>query len=116
LSSVSKPCALGFWGLSPLCQCRPLFVLSTSLDVSWIILEALARRGLSFCASSVYGPPSGEPAPETNPCDRTLRYMMPDFTIALAIGLVIGFITGYGLRAIISYRRRRRARRRSYLF
>src|SRR5215831_101534 len=39
------------------------------------------------------------------------RYMMPDFTIAL----VIGFVLGYGLRAIISYRRRRRARRRSYL-
>jgi hypothetical protein len=37
--------------------------------------------------------------------------MMPDFTIALAIGLVIGFILGYGVRAIISYRRRRRARR-----
>jgi len=42
--------------------------------------------------------------------------MVPDFTIALAIGLVIGFILGYGLRAIISYRRRQRARRRSYLF
>jgi len=41
--------------------------------------------------------------------------MMPDFTIALAIGFVIGFVLGYGLRAIISYRRRRRARRRSYL-
>ena len=48
--------------------------------------------------------------------DRTLRYMMPDFTIALTIGLVIGFILGYGLRAIISYRRHQRARRRSYLF
>ena len=45
--------------------------------------------------------------------DRTLRYMMPDFTIALTIGLVIGFILGYGLRAIISYRRHQRARRRS---
>jgi NhaP-type Na+/H+ or K+/H+ antiporter len=56
------------------------------------------------------------PAPETNPHHRTLRYMMPDFTIALAIGLVIGFILGYALRAIISYRRHRRARRRSYLF
>jgi len=42
-------------------------------------------------------------------------YMMPDFTIALAIGFVIGFVLGYGLRAIISYRRRRRARRRSHL-
>jgi hypothetical protein len=71
---------------------------------------------LSFCGSSVFGPPGGVPAPETNPHDRTLRYMMPDFTIALAIGLVIGFILGYGLRAIISYRRHRRARRRSYLF
>jgi len=34
------------------------------------------------------------------------RYMMPDFTIALAIGFVIGFVLGYGLRAMISYRRR----------
>src|SRR6516225_547521 len=42
-----------------------------------------------------------------------LRHMVSDFTIALAIGLVIGFILGYGLRAIISYRRHRRARRRS---
>src|SRR5205823_11612825 len=50
------------------------------------------------------------------PSHRTLRYMVPDFTIALAIWLVIGFILGYGLRAIISYRRRQRARRRSYLF
>src|SRR5262249_22286183 len=41
--------------------------------------------------------------------------MMPDFTTALAIGFVIGFILGYGLRAIISYRRRGPARRRSYL-
>ena len=32
---------------------------------------------------------------------RMLRYMKPDFTIALAIGLVTGFILGYGLRAII---------------
>src|SRR6516164_5469000 len=36
-----------------------------------------------------------------------LRHMVSDFTIALAIGLVIGFILGYGLRAIISYRRHR---------
>jgi hypothetical protein len=55
----------------------------------------------------VFGPPGGVPAPETNPHHRT--YMMPDFTIALAIGLVIGFILGYGLRAIISYRRYQRA-------
>src|SRR5215510_3054160 len=41
---------------------------------------------------------------------------MWDFTIALAIGLVIGFILGYGVRAIVSYRRHRRARRRSHLF
>ncbi len=45
------------------------------------------------------------PAPETNPHDRTLRYMMPDFTIALAIGLVIGFILGYGPRATPSTRK-----------
>ena len=36
---------------------------------------------------------------------------MPDFIIALAIGLLIGFILGYGVRAIISYRRHRHARR-----
>jgi hypothetical protein len=30
--------------------------------------------GLSFCGSSVFGPPGGVPAPETNPHDRTLRY------------------------------------------
>jgi hypothetical protein len=54
--------------------------------------------------------------PETNPRDRALGYMMPDFTIALAIGLVIGFILGYGVRAIISYRRHRHARRQSYRF
>jgi hypothetical protein len=47
----------------------------------------------------------GVPAPKTNPRDRALGYMMPDFTIALAIGLVIGFILGYGVCAIISYRR-----------
>ena len=34
---------------------------------------------------------------------------MPEFTIALAIGLLIGFILGYGVRAIISYRRHQRA-------
>jgi NhaP-type Na+/H+ or K+/H+ antiporter len=56
----------------------------------------------------------GVPAPETNPRDRPLGYMMPDFTIALAIGVVIGFILGYGVRAIISYRRHRHARRQSY--
>jgi hypothetical protein len=50
---------------------------------------------------------------QTSPAD--VSYMMPDFTIALAIGLAIGFILGFGLRAIISYRRRRRARRRAYL-
>jgi len=42
--------------------------------------------------------------------------MMPDLTIALAIGLVTGFVLGYGVRALISYRRHLRARRRSYLF
>src|SRR5204863_2236147 len=42
--------------------------------------------------------------------------MMPNIIIALAIGLVVGFILGYGVRAVISYRRRLRARRRSYLF
>jgi len=36
-----------------------------------------------------------------------LRHMMPEFTIALAIGLVMGFVLGYGVRAIISYRHRR---------
>ena len=45
-----------------------------------------------------------------------LRSMMPDLTIALAIGLVIRFILGYGVRAIVSYQRRQRARRRSYLY
>src|SRR5438128_12016104 len=38
------------------------------------------------------------------PRDRALRYMIPEFIIALAIGLVTGFILGYGVRAIISYR------------
>jgi hypothetical protein len=38
--------------------------------------------------------------------------MMPNILVALAIGLVIGFILGYGARALISYRRRRRARQR----
>jgi hypothetical protein len=45
-----------------------------------------------------------------------VRLYVPDFTIALAIGLVIGFILGYGVRAIISYRRRRRARRHRTFF
>jgi uncharacterized membrane protein (Fun14 family) len=31
------------------------------------------------------------------------EYVMPEFKTALAIGLVIGFILGYGVRAIISY-------------
>ena len=42
--------------------------------------------------------------------------MMVNITVALAIGLVVGFIPGYGVRALISYRRRLRAKRRSYLF
>jgi hypothetical protein len=75
--------------------------LGTSLDVSCIVLDAPARR--AFLLRIV-----GVPAPE--------GYMMPDFTIALAIGLVIGFILGYGVRAIISYRRHRHARRQSYRF
>jgi NhaP-type Na+/H+ or K+/H+ antiporter len=58
----------------------------------------------------------GVPAPETNPQGRALGYIMLDFTIALAVGLIIGFILGYGVRAIISHRRHQRARRRSYLF
>jgi hypothetical protein len=45
-----------------------------------------------------------------------LRSMMLDLAVALAIGLVIGFILGYGVRALVSYQRHRRARRRSYLF
>jgi hypothetical protein len=41
--------------------------------------------------------------------------MMPEFAISLLLVLAIGFILGYGVRAIISHRRRQRARRRSYL-
>jgi uncharacterized membrane protein (Fun14 family) len=40
---------------------------------------------------------------------------MANILVALAIGLVIGFILGYGARALISYRRHLRARERSYL-
>jgi hypothetical protein len=42
--------------------------------------------------------------------------MMPEFTIPFVIGLATGFILGYGVRAIISYRRHQRVRRQSYLF
>ena len=57
---------------------------------------------------------------ETQPHDRALRFMMLDLmmldlAVALAIGLVIGFILGYGVRALVSYQRHQRARRRSYL-
>jgi hypothetical protein len=38
--------------------------------------------------------------------------MTPGFEIALAIGLVVGFALGYGIRALISYRRHQAARRR----
>jgi hypothetical protein len=77
-----------------------------------MILEALTRGG--FLPWIVGLRTARRRARVRNqPSHRTLRYMMPDFTIALAIGLVIGFILGYGLRAIISYRRRQRARRRS---
>src|SRR5260221_14044302 len=90
---------------------------ATSLDVSWIILEALARHAGAFFLWIVGLQAARRvPAPETNPPHRTLRYMIPDFTIALAIGLVIRVILGYGLRAIISSPRHQRARRRSYLF
>jgi hypothetical protein len=40
----------------------------------------MARWSFRFCASSVFGQPGGMPALETNPHDRTLHYMMPDFT------------------------------------
>src|ERR1700736_1574297 len=83
--------------------------VNTSASLRWLLARA-QRSALSTCASSAC------PAPETNPRDRPLGYMMPDFTIALAIGLVIGFILGYGVRAIISYRRHRHARRQSYRF
>jgi hypothetical protein len=52
----------------------------------------------------------------TNPHDLALRDMMPDLAIALAIGLVIGFVLGYGVRAFMSYRRHKHARRRSHFF
>jgi hypothetical protein len=44
----------------------------------------------------------------------TVRYgsMTPGSEIALAIGLVVGFALGYGVRAFISYRRHQAARRR----
>jgi hypothetical protein len=77
-------------------------------------MEAPRTRGISFWLDGLRALPGG--VPETNPDDRTFRHMVSDFTIALAIGLVIGFILGYGLRAIISYRRHRRARRRRFLF
>jgi hypothetical protein len=38
--------------------------------------------------------------------------MTPGFEIALAIGLIVGFALGYGVRALISYRRHQAARRR----
>ena len=41
---------------------------------------------------------------------------VPAFTIPFVIGLATGFILGYGVRAIIPYRRHQRARRQSYLF
>jgi hypothetical protein len=36
--------------------------------------------------------------------------------LALAVGILIGFMLGYGVRAFISYRRRHAARRRSLLW
>ena len=41
-----------------------------------------------------------------------MRNSLDALAIGLAIGLVIGFILGYGARALISYRRRLRARQR----
>jgi len=38
--------------------------------------------------------------------------MTPGFEITLAIDLVVGFALGYGVRALISYRRHQAARRR----
>ena len=43
-----------------------------------------------------------------------LSYVMREFTIPVVIGLAIGFILGYGVRAIISHRRHQRARRQSF--
>jgi NhaP-type Na+/H+ or K+/H+ antiporter len=40
--------------------------------------------------------------------------VMLEFTIPVVIGLAIGFILGYGVRAIISRRRHQRARRQSF--
>jgi len=41
---------------------------------------------------------------------------MMQFTIPFVIGVATGSILGYGVRAIISYRRHQRTRRQSYLF
>ena len=51
-------------------------------------------------------------SPETNFMKGRYGSMTPGFEIALMIGLVIGFALGYGVRALISYRRHQAARRR----
>jgi len=45
----------------------------------------------------------------TNPGDIKLQ-------IAVAIGVAIGFAVGFGVRAFISYRRRKTAMRRRYMY
>ena len=51
-------------------------------------------------------------SPETNFMRGRYGSMTPGFEIALAIGPIVGFALGYGVRALISYRRHQAARRR----
>ena len=51
-------------------------------------------------------------SPETNFMRGRYGSMTPGFEIALVIDLVVGFALGYGVRALISYRRHQAARRR----
>src|SRR5262249_58275338 len=56
-----------------------------------------ARRRSSLAARGARAA-AGDAGAGNQPSPADLSYMMPDFPIALAIGLVIGFILGYGLR------------------
>ena len=47
--------------------------------------------------------------------DWPVRGMIASLVAIFAIGLLVGFVLGYGVRAFISYRRHQAARRRRYI-